>query len=81
MLLKKFVPQKEILNDPRVLGFMTHGGGSSIVESLYYGKVLIGYPLAGDQDGGVYRVERMGCGFNLGPDPPSNEILNAFNKI
>ena len=59
---------------------MSHGGGSSIIEALYYGKTIIGYPLASDQDGGLYRVERIGCGINLGPDPNSQEILKAFQN-
>ena len=48
VLLKEFVPQKEILNDPKVFGFVTHGGASSIMESLYYGTILIGFPIGGD---------------------------------
>ena len=44
MFLDNFIPQIELLNDERVFGFVSHGGGNSIVESLYYGKVLIGLP-------------------------------------
>ena len=81
VLLKEFVPQKAILNDPRVIAFVSHGGGSSIIEGLYYGKVIIGFPLASDQDGGIYRVERLGCGINLGPNPVSKEISEAIEKV
>jgi len=49
ILLKNFVPQKELLNDPRIFAFISHGGGNSILESLYYGKVLLGIPISGDQ--------------------------------
>lgn len=44
IMLETFVPQKELLNDGRVFAFISHGGGNSILESLYYGKVLIGFP-------------------------------------
>jgi len=37
IFLQGFVPQKEILNDKRVFAFLSHGGGNSILESLYYG--------------------------------------------
>ena len=48
MLLKPFVPQKELLNDPNVVAFISHGGGNSILEALYFGVPLIGVPLAAD---------------------------------
>ena len=46
--MKKFVPQKELLNDERVFAFISHGWGNSIIESLYYGKPLIGFPIQAD---------------------------------
>ena len=45
ILLKTFVPQKELLNDQRILAFVTHGGANSVLESMYYGKVLLGFPI------------------------------------
>ena len=45
ILLRKFVPQVELLNDQRIIAFISHGGGNSILESIYYGTVLIGFPL------------------------------------
>lgn len=48
VLLKKFVPQRELLNDKRIYAFISHGGANSIQEALYYGKPLIGIPLAWD---------------------------------
>ena len=44
VMLQKFVPQLELLRDSRVVSFVTHCGGNSIVEAMYYGKVLIGFP-------------------------------------
>ena len=51
VLLKTFVPQKELLNDDRVLAFVSHNGANSVLESYYYGKVIIGMPIGGDQPG------------------------------
>ena len=48
IMLQKFVPQLELLHDPRVFAFVSHGGGNSIVEAMYYGKVLIGFPQVAD---------------------------------
>ena len=47
-MLQDFVPQKELLNDARVKAFVSHGGGNSIIESIYYGKPLAIYPIKGD---------------------------------
>ncbi len=44
IMLEKFVPQLELLADQRVTSFVTHCGGNSVVESMYYGKVMIGFP-------------------------------------
>ena len=48
---------------------MSHGGGSSIIEAIYYGKPLIVSPIAGDQIGSGYRVEKAGYGISLRFDP------------
>ena len=60
---------------------MSHGGGSSVIESIYNGKVLIGLPISDDQDGNMYKVARIGCGINLGPNPTSHQINDAFLKV
>ena len=53
---KHFVPQLELLNDPRVIAFVSHAGGNSIIESMYYGKPLICAPISADQPGASFRV-------------------------
>lgn len=81
ILLKPFVPQKELLNDDRIIAFITHGGANSILESMYYGTALIGFPLAGDQLGGCYRMERMGLGISLRDTPSTEKIIAAIERI
>jgi UDP:flavonoid glycosyltransferase YjiC (YdhE family) len=44
----KFIPQKELLNDPRIEVFISHGGGASILETIYFGKPIIVCPIASD---------------------------------
>jgi len=48
MLLKKFVPQKSLLNHPKVKAFITHCGANSVLEAQYFGKVIIGMPRDAD---------------------------------
>ncbi|CAL2045564.1 unnamed protein product [Caenorhabditis brenneri] len=45
----KWLPQREILADPRLSAFMTHGGLGSINEVSYMGKPTVMCPLMSDQ--------------------------------
>lgn len=43
VFLSKWVPQKELLNSPKVKLFMSHGGANSVMESVYFGTPLLGF--------------------------------------
>ena len=81
IFLKSFVPQKQILSDARVLAFVSHGGANSVLESLYYGKVLLGSPIESDQAGVCYRVEKMGAGISLQTNPSLDKVLSSFKMV
>ena len=63
--LSSFVPQKELLNDNRIKGIITHGGAGSILEAIYYAKPMIVCPVNSDQFPNGIRVEQLGIGFLL----------------
>ena len=44
-----WVPQNDLLADPRVRLFVSHGGLNSVVESVYHAKPLLVFPLVWDQ--------------------------------
>lgn len=48
LLLKKFVPQKPLLNHKKVKSFITHCGMNSVLEANYFGKAIIGMPRDAD---------------------------------
>ena len=51
-IVRGSVPKKALLSDKRVKAHLTHCGGNNILESLYFGKVVMGYPIGGmDQPG------------------------------
>lgn len=57
VLLRNFVPQIELLSDERLKAFISHGGGNSIAEAMYYGTPLIAVPLSKlDQFGAAFRM-------------------------
>ena len=49
IMLKTHVPQKQILNHEKTLLFLTHCGANGVVEALYYGKPMIGFPKMSEQ--------------------------------
>ena len=49
ILTSPWIPQKDLLADPRVKLLISHGGHNSIVESVYHGKPLILFPIGLDQ--------------------------------
>ena len=57
--LTPWMPQNDMLADPIVQMFISHGGFNSIVESVYHAKPLIIFPIFGDQPtnaaGAVYK--------------------------
>ena len=80
-LLRTFVPQLELLNDDRIRSFISHGGGNSILESMYYGVPLIGAPIDADQFAAAFRVEQLGIGISLGKECTKENVLNVIDKI
>lgn len=63
ILIKSFVPEKELLAMPKVKLFITHCGGTSVVDSLYNGTPMLGFPTEPDQRGACKKLENMGVGF------------------
>ncbi|KAG8238542.1 UDP-glycosyltransferase [Ladona fulva] len=59
VLLKKWLPQEDILGHPKLLVFVTHGGLLSTQESIYHGVPIIGVPFVADQRTNVRRLEEL----------------------
>ncbi|XP_074036988.1 UDP-glycosyltransferase UGT5 [Leptinotarsa decemlineata] len=49
VLLKKWLPQQDILRHPNVKVFVTQGGLQSIEQSIAFGVPMVGIPIYGDQ--------------------------------
>ncbi|XP_078577987.1 UDP-glucuronosyltransferase 2C1-like [Branchiostoma floridae x Branchiostoma japonicum] len=61
-LLLPWLPQNDLLGDPRTRLFLTHGGAGGVQEALYHGVPLVGVPLFRDQFTNMARVEYLGAG-------------------
>ena len=65
VLLSKWLPQNDLLGDPKVRLFLTHGGANGQSESLFHGKPMIVFPLFGDQFYNAKRGQEKGFSLTM----------------
>ncbi|PAV88647.1 hypothetical protein WR25_26218 [Diploscapter pachys] len=81
--LSNWLPQNDILGDPRISLFITHGGAGSVFESAMNGVPVLTIPMFGDQMRNAKIVERHEFGleyFKL-DIPKSDKLVEAVKKI
>ena len=79
--LSSFVPQKELLNDKRIKGFITHGGVGSILEAVYFAKPMIVCPVNSDQFPNGIRIEQLGIGFLLMEPSKVESMISYVSQV
>uniref|UniRef100_A0A0N5BUV3 glucuronosyltransferase n=1 Tax=Strongyloides papillosus TaxID=174720 RepID=A0A0N5BUV3_STREA len=62
LVLSKWLPQSDLLNDERLSLFVTHGGMGSITELSFRGVPTVVIPVMGDQYRNSKLVERQNYG-------------------
>lgn len=92
-LVLKWAPQKTILAHPSVQLFVSHCGWNSTLESIFFGKPVVGWPFFADQLEDALILERIGMGVSLVTVESSGvargekkkvtaeQIIDAVNKI
>jgi len=60
-----WIPQNDLLADPRVRIFISHGGINSIIESVYHAKPLIIFPVVADQSFNAAAAESKGFAIRM----------------
>ncbi len=75
VMLKKWLPQQDVLGHPNVRLFVTHGGMGSMIEAVYHGKPVMAIPGFGDQFATAARAERIGLGLALRWNTLTEEML------
>ncbi|XP_050098276.1 UDP-glycosyltransferase UGT5-like [Anopheles aquasalis] len=65
VIVGPWMPQQQLLAHPNVRLHITHGGSLSMMETVHYGKPILGLPLAGDQEILVNRAVEAGYGLKL----------------
>uniref|UniRef100_A0A0N5BJ88 glucuronosyltransferase n=1 Tax=Strongyloides papillosus TaxID=174720 RepID=A0A0N5BJ88_STREA len=62
LIISKWLPQSDLLNDERLSLFVTHGGMGSTTELSFRGVPAIAIPIMGDQMRNSKLIERQKCG-------------------
>ena len=65
VLTRPWLPQQDVLGHPKVRGFFSHGGLSSLQEALYHGVAVLGMPLMSDQHLNVRQAAAQGLAIEL----------------
>ncbi|XP_076664397.1 UDP-glycosyltransferase UGT5-like [Andrena cerasifolii] len=61
VVIRKWLPQEEVLGHPNIRLFIYHGGLQSTEESIEYAVPTIGFPMLFDQYQNVRRLEGVGA--------------------
>ncbi|XP_052873582.1 UDP-glycosyltransferase UGT5-like [Anopheles cruzii] len=82
VIIGPWMPQQQLLAHPNVRIHITHGGLLSMMETVHYGKPVLGLPLAGDHEILINRAVREGYGLRLDYQNVTEEIvLEALQRI
>ncbi|XP_069945335.1 UDP-glycosyltransferase UGT5-like [Cherax quadricarinatus] len=65
VLTKPWLPQQDILSNPKVKVFMSHGGLLSTQEAMYHATPILVLPIFGDQPRNAENIAGKGIGLSL----------------
>ncbi|XP_073847615.1 UDP-glycosyltransferase UGT5-like isoform X2 [Musca autumnalis] len=82
ILIRKWLPQSDILAHPNVKVFITHGGLFGTQEGAYYGVPMLGIPIYCDQHLNMRKAELSGYALKLHFPSITREILKkSLNEL
>jgi len=70
-----WIPQNDLLADPRVRIFISHGGFNSVIQAVYHAKPLIIFPIVSDQPTNAVAAESKGFAIRMDIGNFSSEML------
>uniref|UniRef100_A0A0K0F3G2 glucuronosyltransferase n=1 Tax=Strongyloides venezuelensis TaxID=75913 RepID=A0A0K0F3G2_STRVS len=79
LVISKWLPQSDLLNDERLSLFVTHGGMGSTTELSFRGIPAIAIPILGDQMRNSKLIERQKCGIVMSNSELANPDILIKN--
>ncbi|XP_050298914.1 UDP-glycosyltransferase UGT5-like isoform X2 [Anthonomus grandis grandis] len=65
VMIRKWMPQNDVLAHPNLKLFITHGGLLSLTESIYHGVPVLAIPFVGDQVMNADHIVQTGIGLKV----------------
>ncbi|XP_022164543.1 UDP-glucuronosyltransferase 2B2-like [Myzus persicae] len=65
VMIRKWLPQREILLHPKVKLFISHGGMSGVYETVHAGVPVLGFPLFYDQPRNIANLVNAGMAISM----------------
>lgn len=82
VMIRKWIPQNDVLVHQNVVLFISHGGLFGTTESLYHGVPLLLIPFFGDQFRNAHRIYKAGYGNFLDHrEITTHSFTKAINDI
>lgn len=82
ILMKKWLPQSDILAHPKTKVFITHGGLFGTQEGIYHGIPMLGIPIYCDQHLNTKKAEMSGYAIRLHfPDITRENLKASLQKL
>uniref|UniRef100_A0A7E4VK87 glucuronosyltransferase n=1 Tax=Panagrellus redivivus TaxID=6233 RepID=A0A7E4VK87_PANRE len=80
--IASWLPQQDLLGHPKCRGHISTGGLNSVIESVYHGIPVIGWPLTSWGYDNLLRVTARHSGFMLDKKSPTKqEWISAIHRI
>lgn len=72
-----WLPQNDLLGQPQIRAFLSHGGINSLHQAVYHGVPVLGLPLFYDQTDNVIRLQSKGMALYITVGELEEEVLVA----
>ncbi|XP_054286486.1 UDP-glucosyltransferase 2-like [Macrosteles quadrilineatus] len=82
VIIRKWLPQRDLIEHEKVVAFIAHGGLSSTIEAVNFGKPMIGIPFFADQRNNIRAIISKEAGIQLDLDGVTEQtIANTIAEI